>query len=143
MRSTDTIRLAVLTLSLAALGGCGSPIGGSASGPAPSHGGRLLDLPDQSGFVELMVEGEAPKAKGQRVQGKVVAYFTGKGGDAALEPAPTDVVFIDEGGKRHPLSATTAGRFESTSLSLAPGEPTGTLEAKVGGQSISLANRPR
>ena len=147
MRFFRPASLTVFTPLLIALGGCGNLVGGGGSGPVASHGGTLLELPSRAGFVELMVEKADANAKGRRVLGKVVAYFTNKEGNAALEPVPTDVVFVDEGGKAHPMTVKTgessAARFESEPISLALGEPTGKIEAKVGGESVSLQNRPR
>ena len=58
------------------------------------------------------------------------------------------MTFTDESGKKNALKAggdgSSASKFESDPVTLAVGgEPTGTLEAKVGGQAVSLVNRPR
>ena len=97
--------------------------------------------------MELIVEPAGAQAKG-RAKGKIVAYFTGPDGTGAPGQAPGDVTFTDEAGKKHALKASgdgsSASKFESDPVTLAVGgEPTGTLEAKVGGQAVSLVNRPR
>jgi hypothetical protein len=147
MRVIRLVWLLSLTLVVIAAGsGCGSSTGGG-SGPLASHGGTLLELPNHSGFLELMAEKTDAKSKGRPVMGKVVAFFTNQAGNAALNPSPTDVVFIDEDGKRYPMSTrsddSSAARFESQPILIADGEPTGTIEAKVGNEAVRLVNRPR
>jgi len=137
---------ALATLLLPAAVGCG-PIVVTGDGPRPAHGGSFLELPGKAGYVELIVEPAGAQAKG-RAKGKIVAYFTGPDGTGAPGQAPGDVAFTDETGKKYTLKsagdASPASKFESEPVSLAVGgEPTGTLEAKVGEQAVSLVNRPR
>ena len=147
----NLVRFAALAASASLLflgaGGCGGSLVATGSGPRPAHGGTLLELPDKSGFVELIVEPAGAQAKG-RAKGKIVAYFTGPDGTRSPGQAPGDVTFTDESSKKHALKASSDGssasKFESEPVTLAVGgEPTGTLEAKVGGQAVSLVNRPR
>ena len=138
---------ALATLLLLGAGGCGGSLVATGGGPRPAHGGTLLELPGKAGFVELIVEPAGAQAKG-RAKGKIVAYFTGPDGTGAPAQAPGDVTFTDEAGKKHALKAgsdsSSASKFESDPVILAVGgEPTGTLEAKVVGESVSLVNRPR
>jgi hypothetical protein len=138
---------AVLATLLLPAGGCGGPFGTTGSGPRPAHGGSFLELPDKAGYVELIVEPAGAQAKG-RAKGKIVAYFTGPDGTGTPSQAPGDVAFTDEKGKKYTLKsasdASSASKFESDPVTLAVGgEPTGTLEAKVGEQAVSLVNRPR
>jgi hypothetical protein len=144
VRFTAPAALAAL-LSLA--GGCGGPIVATGSGPRPAHGGSFLELPGEAGYVELIVEPAGAQARG-RAKGKIVAYFTGPDGTGSPSQAPSDVAFTDETGKKSTLKSagdtSSPSRFESDPVTLAVGgEPTGTLEAKVGGQAVSLVNRPR
>ena len=131
----------------AGLAGCGGSSTGS-SGVTATHGGTLLELPGRAGFVELVVEPTDPKAKGPRAKGKVVAYFVNRDGSAPPTPVPSDVSFTDETGKSYPLApqpgaAAGAARFESGPVALPPGEAEGKLDAKLGGDTIHLVNRPR
>lgn len=137
---------AVVAFALSA--GCGGP-SAVAPGVQPSHGGTLLELPDQGGFVEIAVAPSDPKARGKDAKGKVVAYFVNRDGSASLAPAPADVSFSDERGKTYPLAPKAGGpsaatEFESGSTPFAVGvEPTGKLDAKLGGKAVSLPVRPR
>jgi hypothetical protein len=143
VRFTAPAALAVLSFLA---GGCGGPFVATGSGPRPAHGGSFLELPGKAGYVELIVEPAGAQAKG-RAKGKIVAYFTGPDGAGAPGQAPGDVTFSDETGKKYALKSAgdaSASKFESDPVTLAVGgEPTGTLEAKLGGEPVSLVNRPR
>jgi hypothetical protein len=142
-------QVTLLALAIPAVwAGCGGPSTSGPAGPQASHGGSLLPIARGNGFVEMVFEPGDPKAKG-RVKGKVAAYFLNRDGSGPPDPAPTDVIFTDESGKSYPLTSKGQGdagglRFESGPLSLPTGiEPAGKLEAKLGGESLSIDTRPR
>ena len=125
------------------LAGCG----GSTSTPIPasvtaSHGGLLLALPKQKGFVEIVVEPE----KTSKSQGRLVAYFVSSDGSTVLEPAPTDVSFKSDDGKTTALVAdakpdpsSKAARYASVPGAFAPGRAlAGDLSANLGGEVASV-----
>jgi hypothetical protein len=60
---------------------------------APPHGGKVLELPDSLGFVELKTERDAPtKGAGKSpVKSRITAYFFQADATTAMSPAPTDV----------------------------------------------------
>ena len=140
----------VLSLAIGpilAMTGCG---GGPSMPPAKveaTHGGMLLELPDDHGFVEVAVvpvEGESSTSK---KRGKVAAYFLNMEGQAPPSTSPTDVKFTPENGSVLNLTSASGGEpaalFESEPTNLPVGDPPGVLEAQIGGKAISLAIRPR
>ena len=131
---------AILGAALAVPIGCGGPASTIDATGGASHGGTLEQLPNDAGYVEVVVEA----AEGGK--GKIVAYFTEDAGAAPLDPAPTSVSFTDEGGKSYPMTASAdeAARFESEPVSMPIGDqPTGRLSANIGGEAVELVNRPR
>lgn len=136
-------------LGLAVLGCGGGPSNLDTAGPRPSHGGNMMELPGSAGLVELAFERSDAGTKGAKAKGKIVAYFTGKGGTGNPATEPSDVVFTDDTGKTYPLAPKAGGagdgsRFESAEASIpAASELTGQISGKIGPQSFTLVNRPR
>lgn len=139
------LKCAMMAVALISwLVGCG----GSTTPPVPasvtaSHGGLLLALPKQKGFVEIVVEPE----KTSKSQARLVAYFVSADGSTALEPAPTDVSFKSDDGKTTSLVAdakpdpsSKAARFASAPGAFAPGRAlAGNLTATIGGEALTIA----
>jgi hypothetical protein len=111
-------------------------------GVTPSHGGLLLPLPNQKGFVEILVESD----KTSKSQGHIVAYFVNGDGSAATDPAPTNVSFKSDDGKTVPLAAESkpdasskGAKFASAPGTYLPGRAlAGSLTASLGGESVDL-----
>jgi hypothetical protein len=86
--------LRILFLVVLLLSGCGGT--GSAGNPLPSpqHGGSIVALPGERGFVELKTE-RPPVTKEKKVaptaSTKILAYFYAPDGTTAMSPVPTDV----------------------------------------------------
>src|SRR5579883_1508820 len=150
-------RMHVLVLVMAGLlMGCG---GAATLEPAVlrgPHQGTTLQLPDKTGYVELVNE---PVVKDRRSTEPtaLVAYFLRSDVRSALDPPPTDVSFaIDSGARRD--SRAKRGPPESISLGAEPrsDDPAGagrfvskpgpyqlaglrgTLTANINGQKVSV-----
>lgn len=106
---------------------------------APKHGGRLFPLGDESkGYLEFVVEKANASKKTQ-----VSMYFMAEDGAGPLNPTPTDVSLIVEGGKTVVLKADagTPGKFVSdVGVPIAAGhEVAGEIVFKLGGRETKIA----
>jgi hypothetical protein len=124
-----------------AIAGCGDapkelPVAKSA------HGGRLVTLPDDQGYAEIVVEvPAATKSVGKvAIKSRMVVYFFKSDATTELSPAPTDVKITigdADSGRVVNLSPDpkAAGKFASE-----PGDHPdgfrGSLEANIGGKPI-------
>ena len=127
---------------------------GTATGPANTvglgpHRGRLLRLPDDAGFAEVVVEsaGKSPKS----AITEVAAYFFGPDARAPLAPPPADVavsLYLAEAKERRtvPLKPASKDGDPASSGRFAAVPPpgfdgvivSGRLSAKLGGRDIDV-----
>jgi len=122
------------------------------------HHGTTLQLPEKTGYVELVNE-PAVKDRRSTEPTALVAYFLKDDAQSPLDPLPTDVKFaIDSGGGRDGRARKGSGSPEVLSLGAEPksGDPAGagrfvskpgpyqlaslrgTLSASVNGQMVSV-----
>ena len=134
----------------ALVAGCGGsdlrPPGSPVLGP---HQGRLLRLPDDLGFAEVVVEssGQSPRS----LTSEVATYFFGPDSKGPLIPPPTDVslmLYLAESKKRETVAlkpAAKAGAPESAGRFAAVPPPgfdgliaSGKLAARHRGREIDI-----
>jgi hypothetical protein len=136
--------------------GCGGSVVTEPTALRGPHLGTTLQLPDKTGYVELVNEPEV-KDRRSNEPTALVAYFLKNDARSPLDPPPTDVRFaIDSGGGREsraktgspqviPLGAEPksgdpagAGRFVSKPGPYQLESLRGTLDANIGGQKVSV-----
>jgi hypothetical protein len=137
-------------VAAALVAGCGwsdhKPPSSSGLGP---HQGRLLRLPDDLGFAEVVVEysGKSPRS----LTSEVAAYFFGPDSRGPLGPPPTDVsltLYLAESKRRETVAlkpAAKAGAPESAGRFAAVPPPgfdgliaSGKLAARHQGREIDI-----
>ena len=140
------VQAAILTTLAASSSGCG---GGHNHAGTPSkvvavHSGTILPIPDDRGFVEVLIQSENAKPTGKGASGRVVAYFLNKDGSGPSDPAPTDVSYSPADGKPYKMtpiadSASKSAGFQTEVGPFNPGrELNGELSASLGGQTVKL-----
>jgi hypothetical protein len=142
------IRFCTVALALAGLFlGCDStPLQPPQVVLGPHHG-TTIRLPEDQGFVELTNEPEVRDRRSPEPT-SIVAYFLKSDCKSALYPPPSEVNFVIEGRKSSetiPMSAEPksddpagAGRFASKPGPYLLSELRGRLNAKIGGQEVSI-----
>jgi hypothetical protein len=116
----------------------------------------MIRLPGDKGFVELLNEPE-PSDRSRPEPTSIAAYYLQSDGKSPLTPAPTDVKFEIDAGRRNPrvkeaptgtipLSAEPksgdpagAGHFASKPGPYILDDLRGTLSAKIGGEEIAVS----
>lgn len=142
MRQSSRI-LAVGCLLIVA--GCGDSIR-IKTVPAP-HGGVMVAIPDDQGWVELQFESKSGDGRDRNAESELIAYFLNPAGNAALEPVPSDVkvTFQTPKVRSIPMTLTpSAGdangsaRYVSPSGKYGSDELNGSIEATIAGKPVSL-----
>ena len=123
--------------------GCGGPAPSTRVATVGPHQGRLLDLPDGLGAVEVVVENKATAPK--LLTPEVVAYFLGPDTQTPLNPPPADVaiqVYLAESKtlEKLPLKPdAAAARFAATPPPGFDGTVrTGRITARLAGREVDL-----
>jgi hypothetical protein len=108
-----------------------------------AHGGSLVTLPGERGYVEILVEAAA--GGGRKAQGKsqIVAYFFQPDATTAMSPGPSDVkVKLGTGEKGAVVDLSpdpkAAGKFASEPGTFPEGF-NGQLDANVKGEAIQVS----
>ncbi len=116
-----------------ALAGCGES--GPQPGPSTPHGGVLLGLPDNKGFVEL-VRREKPDQPGT---GQIVVYFLDPSKNAMSSPPTSATLKLRavKSSKPIDLKPAEAGALETPPLPVL-GDVEGELATTVDGKLITL-----
>ncbi len=83
----------ILCLPMFVVGGCGGASTSHDSLPSPHHGGSIVALPGDRGFVELKTE-RLPVSKGKSAtpaKSRILVYFYKSDGTTEMSPVPGDV----------------------------------------------------
>lgn len=143
MRRTS-VQAAILSTLVASGCGGGQNNAGTPSKVVAVHSGTILPIPEDRGFVEVLVQSENAKPTGKGAGGRVVAYFLNKDGSGPSAPAPTDVSYSPADGKPYKMtpmadSASKSAGFQTEIGPFNPGrELNGELSASLGGQTVKL-----
>jgi hypothetical protein len=139
------IAITPLVVLAGMLAGCGGA--SSAALPLPPHGGTMIALPNNRGFVEILTDrGRAardnPRAQ-QNGKAQVIAYFYEPDGRTKMSPAPTEVkVKIGTSATGAVVSLAPqpkeAGMFASDPGTYPDGFR-GEVTAKIGGESTQIS----
>jgi len=125
------------------LAGCGGspkelPVAKSA------HGGNLVSLPGDRGFVEILVEsGAAGGGRKAQVKPRIIAYFFQPDGTTEMSPGPTEVkVKVGTGEKSAVVDLSPqpkeAGKYASEPGTYPDGF-NGQLDGKVNGEAVQVS----
>jgi hypothetical protein len=137
-----------IIVPVCAIAGCGGapkelPVAKSA------HGGTMVPLPGDQGFVEVLVDTAVAGKAGRKAQVKprFIAYFTQPDGTTEMSPGPTDVkikIGMGEDGRVVDLSAEPkeAGKYASA-VGDYPEGFAGQLKATLNGQPVEVPVRVR
>jgi hypothetical protein len=125
------------------LAGCGGspkelPVAKSA------HGGNLVSLPGERGFVEILVEtGAAGAGRKAQVNSRIVAYFFQPDGASEMSPGPSEVKVKVGTGEKSPVADLSPDPKAAGKYASEPGEYpdgfNGQLNAKVNGEDVQVS----